>query len=53
MLKHGLPEDVVDLMTSIAASKKAGEFDYADDTLETLIGHKPLDLKDFLKAVYS
>jgi len=53
MLQHGLPEDVADMMTSIAASMKAGEFDYADNTLENLIGHKPLELKDFLKAVYS
>jgi hypothetical protein len=41
------------MMISIAAAIKANEFDYADETLETLIGHKPLDLKDFLKAVYS
>ena len=53
MLQHGLPEDVAVMMTSIAETMKAGEFDYADDTLETLIGHKPLDLKDFLKTVYS
>lgn len=53
MLQHGLPEDVAEMMTSIAASMKAGEFDYADNTLENLIGHKPLGLKDFLHAVYS
>lgn len=53
MLQHGLPEDVAGMMLSIAETMKAGEFDYADDTLETLIGHKPLDLKDFLKTVYS
>lgn len=53
MLQHGLPADVAEMMTSIAAAIKAGEFDYADDTLEKLIGHKPLDLKDFLTAVYS
>ena len=53
MLQHGLPEDVAEMMTSIAASMKAGEFDYADYTLENLIGHNPLDLKDFLQAVYS
>lgn len=53
MQQHGLPEDVAVMMTSIAETMKAGEFDYADDTLETLIGHKPLDLKDFLKTVYS
>lgn len=53
MLQHGLPEDVAEMITSIAASMKAGEFDYADNTLENLIGHKPLDLKDFLQAVYS
>lgn len=53
MLQHGVPEDVTGMMISIAETMKAGEFDYADDTLETLIGRKPLDLKDFLKAVYS
>jgi NAD(P)H dehydrogenase (quinone) len=53
MLQHGLPADVAEMMISIAAAIKANEFDYADETLETLIGHKPLDLKDFLKAVYS
>jgi len=53
MLQQGLPEDVTGMMISIAETMKAGEFDYADDTLETLIGHKPLDLKDFLKTVYS
>lgn len=53
MLQHGLPADVAEMMTSIAASMKAGEFDYTDDTLEKLIEHKPLDLKDFLANVYS
>lgn len=53
MLQHGLPEDVTKMMISIAETMKAGEFDYADDTLETLIGHKPLDLKDFLRNVYA
>ncbi len=53
MLQHGLPEDVAEMMASIAASMKAGEFDYADNTLENLIGHKPLDLKNFLEVVYS
>lgn len=53
MLQHGLPDDVAEMMTSIAASMKAGEFNYADNTLENLIGHKPLDLKNFLQAVYS
>ena len=52
MLQHGLPENVTGMMASIAETMKAGEFDYADDTLKKLIGHPPLDLKDFLKSVY-
>ncbi|MBL7681784.1 MAG: SDR family oxidoreductase [Flavipsychrobacter sp.] len=53
MLQHGIPVEVAEMLTSIAASMRDGEFDYADNTLSTLIEHKPLDLKDFLASIYS
>lgn len=53
IMKSGLPEEVADLMGSIAESMKAGEFDFVDLTLENIIGRKPADLKDFLRNVYS
>lgn len=53
IMKSGLPEEVADLMGSIAESMKAGEFDFVDSTLENIIGRKPADLKDFLRNVYS
>lgn len=53
MLQHGMPAEVAEMLTSIAASMKAGEFDYTDDTLEMLIERKPHDLKDFLANIYS
>lgn len=52
MLQHGLPVDLAEMMTSIAETMKAGEFDFEDNTLKKLIGHDPLDLKDFLKSIY-
>jgi NAD(P)H dehydrogenase (quinone) len=53
IIKAGLPNDVAELMASIADSMKVGEFDYSDPTLENLLGRKPVDLKEFLKGVYS
>ena len=53
MLDHGLTEDIAEMMTSIANAMKSGEFNYTSGNLESLIGHKPLELEDFLKHSYS
>lgn len=53
IIKAGMPNEVAELMVSIAESMKAGEFDYCDPALENLLGRKPVDLKEFLHSVYS
>jgi len=52
IVKAGMPNEVAELMASIAESMKVGEFDYCDTALEKLLGRKPVDLKAFLKSVY-
>lgn len=52
IVKAGMPNEVAELMASIAESMKVGEFDYCDTALEKLLGRKPVDLKEFLKGVY-
>ena len=52
IVKAGMPNEIAELMASIAESMKAGEFDFIDPTLEKLLGRKPVDLKDFLLNVY-
>lgn len=49
MLKAGLPEEVAKMMVSIGVSIREGQFDVVDPALETLIGRKPMDLKDFFR----
>lgn len=53
IVKLGMPERVAELMSSIAESMKAGEFDFIDPALENLLGRKPVSLEKFLKQKYS
>ncbi|PKL87519.1 MAG: NAD(P)-dependent oxidoreductase [Ignavibacteriae bacterium HGW-Ignavibacteriae-2] len=53
IIKAGMPEEVADMMSGIADSMRAGDFDFTDPALENLIGRKPADLKEFLTGVYS
>ena len=53
ILKAGMPNDVVEMMSGIAYSMKVGEFSYTESDLENLLGRKPVDLKEFLKSIYS
>lgn len=53
IIKAGMPEEVADMMSGIADSMRAGDFDFNDPALENLIGRKPADLKEFLTGVYS
>lgn len=48
---YGMPVEVVDLLVSMANGIKSGEFSYIHNTLEKLLGRKPLDLKDYLKSL--
>lgn len=47
---YQLPRQVADLLVSMANGIKAGEFSYTADTLEKLLGRKPLGLNEYIKS---
>lgn len=49
----GVPAEYVGVFASFSEAIRQGEFDFPDSTLETLLGRKPVSLKDFLKTVYA
>lgn len=49
LMSYGMPTTVVELLVSMANGIKVGEFSYLDNSLEKLLGKKPLDLKDYIK----
>jgi NAD(P)H dehydrogenase (quinone) len=49
----GVPMEYVMLFASFADAIKQGEFEQTSSDLETLTGHKPTSLKDYLAQVYS
>lgn len=51
LISSQMPKEVVDLLVSMAKGINAGEFSYTSDTLERLLGRKPLELNEFVKAL--
>ncbi|AZA48993.1 SDR family oxidoreductase [Chryseobacterium carnipullorum] len=51
LIGYQMPVDVVDLLVSMANGIKVGEFSYTSDTLEKLLGRKPLDLNKYVKSL--
>jgi NAD(P)H dehydrogenase (quinone) len=51
LVAAGLPEGAAGFVTSLDQAIEAGTLAAASDDLEKLLGHKPLSLKDGLKAV--
>ncbi len=49
LISYQIPFEVVDLLVSMANGIKAGEFSYIDNSLEKLLGRKPLDLNEYIK----
>ena len=49
----GLPEYIINIITSFAAGIKNNDFDNPGDTLERLLGRKPTSLKTYLKSALS
>lgn len=45
-----LPPEIINLLISMAAGIRSGEFSYTDDTLEILLQRKRTALKDYLKT---
>lgn len=52
LTKAGVPAEYIGLFASFSEGVKQGEFDFPDNTLEKLLGRKPLSAREFLKSVY-
>ena len=52
MASAGVPPEIIGMVSMFGEGIKQGEFDFPDNTLEKLIGHKPETLKEFLAKVY-
>ena len=52
MTEAGVPAAYIGLFTGFALAKAGGELDTPDNTLETLLGRKPTDVKTYLSQVY-
>ncbi len=48
-----VPEPVVEITTNLADAMQKGEFDYADNTLEKLLGREAVSLEIYIKQLYS
>jgi NAD(P)H dehydrogenase (quinone) len=48
----GLPEFVIRMSSSFGAAIKNEDFNITNDTLESLLGRKPVDLSEFLKTAF-
>lgn len=51
LVSYQLPLQVVDLLASMAKGIKAGEFSHTENTLEKLLGRKPLTLSEYIKRL--
>lgn len=51
LISYQMPIEVVDLLVSMANGINAGEFSYKSDTLEKLLGRKPLKLIEYVKSL--
>ncbi|MEM6642152.1 MAG: SDR family oxidoreductase [Bacteroidota bacterium] len=47
---YHLPEQVIDLLASMARGIQENEFAYLDDTLQRILGREPLSLKRYLEV---
>lgn len=51
LISYQMPLEVVDLLVSMANAIKAGEFSLTENTLEKLLGRKPLSLNEYVKSL--
>ena len=49
LIRYEMPNEVVDVLVSMAKGIRAGEFSYTDDTLHQLLNRKPLGLEEYLQ----
>jgi uncharacterized protein YbjT (DUF2867 family) len=50
LVAHGVPESAADMLVSLFAASRAGEFAAVDPTLEHLLGRRPMTVRDVLLA---
>ncbi len=53
LVKQGMPEVYAGLLLSLYTAARAGEFAVVDPTLERLIGHKPMSMRQVLEGFLS
>jgi len=53
MTEAGVPTEYVELFTGFSEAIEQGEFDKTGNTIEALIGRKPVSVKQFLQRLYS
>lgn len=52
LLKTGLPPHVVEFSADWGEAIKQGEFEETEDSLERILGRKPVTYRDFFKTIY-
>jgi len=53
LVKAGVPLEFVEMFVGLAESIKQGEFDSVKSDLATILGRKPISIKEFLTEVYA
>lgn len=53
MTKADVPVQYIALFADFSEATRQGEFEYTSNTIEKLIGRKPVSPEDFLKQIYS
>lgn len=52
LAKAGVPPEYIGVFASFGEGIRQGEFDLPDNTLERLLGRKPVSLREYLQVVY-
>ncbi|MDL5511167.1 SDR family oxidoreductase [Arenibacter sp. M-2] len=51
LMSYQMPVEVADLLVSMANGIKAGEFSFTSDSLEKLLGRKPISLSKYVRSL--
>ena len=52
LLSYGVPQQQIDILAAMAGAQAMDDFSNVSTNIETILGRKPLQLKDFLASVY-
>ncbi|MFA0964475.1 SDR family oxidoreductase [Roseivirga sp. BDSF3-8] len=52
MKKYGVPDEYIGMFTAFSVARANGELEVNDDSLEKLLGRKPVTAREFISRVY-